>query len=196
MAKIVLYRGLKGPQNIPDTTQEQFLDANLSLQISQREWDVEQRKLTSRARQTAISGLQKVSTGAAQLGERIIPNPGAHALHRLKKAWTDPHLTPAQQFSDSLEVALNYAGKDGYVVSIAPEYDEVEKYDWGTNHESMATKEGYFFPMAYTLYEIPVWQLKENAEAWHMNEESARELREQRGEEDFEFRGEGGKSMR
>lgn len=196
MVKIVLYRGLKEPQHIPDTTHQQFLDADMSRQIAKREWEVQQRRLTSRARQAAISGLRKVSPGAARMGERVLPDPNEYARHRVKKTWTDPHLTPAQQFSDSLEVALKYAGKDGYVVSITPEYDEVEEYDWGTNHESMQTNEGNYFPMPYTLYEIPPWQLKENAERWQMHEQSAKELRAERGESDQELRGEGRRSMR
>ena len=190
MAKIILYRGLQESQHIPKTTQEQFLDAYLSLQIAQRERKIEQKKLTAHARQGVISGLRKVSLETARVGERVLPDPTLHSLHRLQKASEDSHLVFSQQFSDSLEIALKYAGEDGYVVSISPEYGEVRKYEWGTNHELIEVENGRYLQMPYTLYEIPPWQLKENAESWHMKEQSTRELRELRGEIGRESHGE------
>lgn len=196
MSKIILYRGLKEQQRELQTSREQFLDAHLSWKIAQRERDVESGKLKSRARQSVIGHLDKLDSGVAQFAEKFLPDPNKHAKKLLHKAQSSPHINPAQQFSDSLDIALKYAGENGYVVSISPEYAEVEEYEWGTNHESVQIKGGGFISMPYTLYEIPTWELTEHGEQWHMKEQSVKDLREHPEESNYESRGEGRMVMR
>lgn len=195
MSKIILYRGLKEPQKLSATTKEDYQSAYLSYRIAQRERDVEAGKLANRAREAVIRKATTVSPQAGVMLSNSIPDPAAHSKKRLQHASHNEHLSPHQQFSDSLQIAMKYAGEDGYIVSIQPEMLEVEKYDWGTNHEQIEVAEGLYTSLPYTLYEIPSHELYENAVNWDIQEQPSayfREGREASVKKENEYREGGG----